>query len=75
VIVHGHIVVNDPLLHLGGDRYSSVKTYRVEKAGWHPLLVKYYQKKGTAALSLQWKGPTATDFTPIPAEAYAHIPE
>jgi hypothetical protein len=74
VYVNGKRVVDDPMLHLGGDRFSDVMTYTVPEAGWYPLLVKYYQKKGTAALSLQWMPPGAADFTPIPAEAYAHLP-
>jgi hypothetical protein len=75
VILNGQTVVNDPLLHYGGDRFSSPRAATVNKAGWYPLLVKYFQKKGTAALTLYWKAPGAEDFSVIPAEAYAHLPE
>ena len=47
----------------------------IEEAGWYPMLIKYFQKKGTAALSLYWKPPGAAEFSVIPAEAYAHLPE
>jgi hypothetical protein len=75
VNVNGETVVNDPLLHYGGDRFSTPRTVTVHQAGWYPLLIKYFQKKGTAALSLYWQPPGEADFSVIPAEAYAHLPE
>lgn len=74
VIVNGQVVVDDPQLHMGGDRFSKPRTMTVDQAGWYPLLIKYFQKKGTAALSLYWKPPGAAEFSVIPAEAYAHRP-
>jgi hypothetical protein len=75
VTVGNTVVVNDPSVHFGGDRFSNPKFHTVEEAGWYPVLIKYFQKKGTAALSLYWKAPDASDFSVIPAEAYAHLPE
>ena len=48
----------------------------IEQPGWYPLHLIYYQRKGTAALELNWKRPgQAGDLAVVPAEAYAYIAE
>lgn len=48
----------------------------VVDAGWYPLRVLYYQRKGTAALELLWKTPgQAGDYELVPASAFAHLAE
>jgi len=44
----------------------------VDQEGWYDLRVRYFQRKGSAALSLLWQPPGQMDFTPVPAEAYGH---
>ena len=71
VLVGGQVVVQDPAQHR--DRVSVPVTVNIETSGWYSLEVKYYQRKGTAALSLQWLPPGATEFLPVPEEALGRI--
>lgn len=77
VAVNGEIVVFDPAVHK--DRLSDPGQVFVSDAGWYPLTVKYFQRKGTARLTLYWKPPGALEFEVVPAEAYgtgvSEIPE
>ena len=83
------MVVNDGVhLHIG-DRLVIEKDWdgmpslmgdsvwvAIEQPGWYQLHVKYFQRKGTAALELYWKKPgQAGEVELVPAEAFAHIPE
>lgn len=72
VTVNGQEVVFDPSVH--SDRLSNIGSLVVEKPGWYPLTVKYYQRKGTARLELYWQTPGVDDFEIIPAAAYGHVP-
>lgn len=62
-------IITDPGVH--ADRLSDEGEITVSQAGWFPLLIRYYQRKGTAALSLYWKKEGA-GYSVIPPEAYAH---
>jgi hypothetical protein len=73
VIVDGNSILIDPRVH--SDRLSNVGTLSVQKTGWHSLMVKYFQRKGTAALTLFWKTPGKSEFEVIPAKAYGHLPD
>jgi hypothetical protein len=68
----GKTVISDPEQH--SDRLSNVGHVTIDKAGHYPLLVEYFQRKGTAALKLFWKTPGSDKFVPIPAPAYVHLP-
>lgn len=68
----GKTVISDPEQH--SDRLSNVGYVTLEKSGHYPLLVEYFQRKGTAALKLFWKTPGSDKFVPIPANAYVHLP-
>jgi hypothetical protein len=68
----GKTVISDPEQH--SDRLSNVGHVTLDKAGHYPLLVEYFQRKGTAALKLFWKTPGSDKFVPIPAHAYVHLP-
>jgi hypothetical protein len=70
VYIGGRMVLDDPDVH--GDRFCGPSTVTVEQEGWYDLKVRYFQRKGSAALSLQWQPPGQKDFTPVPAEAYGH---
>ena len=73
VIIDGNSILIDSDVH--SDRLSAIGTLSVQEAGWHPLTVKYFQRKGTAALKLFWKTPGDDAFEVIPASAYGHIPD
>jgi hypothetical protein len=70
VYIGGHMVLDDPDVH--GERFCGPSTVTVDQEGWYDLKVRYFQRKGSAALSLQWQPPGQQDFTPVPAEAYRH---
>jgi PA14 domain-containing protein len=68
-------VADDPVWHAPpGDRYSEPMNIDISKPGWHPMLLRYFQRRGTATLKMYWKRPGDKDFSIIPAEAYAHDP-
>jgi hypothetical protein len=71
VLVGGQVVVEDPAQHR--DRLSVPVTATIDNPGWYPLEVKYFQRKGTASFSLQWRPPGASEFQPIPADAFGRL--
>ncbi len=73
VFIDGRSILIDPDVH--SDRLSNVETLAVQETGWHALMVKYFQRKGSAALTLYWKPPGKDGFEVIPARAYAHLPD
>jgi len=73
VFIDSKNILKDSQIH--SDRLSDRGVVSVEKAGWHPIMVKYFQRKGTAALKLYWKTPGNDNFEVIPAMAYGHLPE
>lgn len=73
VFIDGRSILIDPDVH--SDRLSKVETLAVQETGWHALMVKYFQRKGSAALTLYWKPPGKAAFEVIPARAYAHLPD
>ena len=72
ISVGGHLVSEDGEWHSGGDRLSPPGEVQVEQAGWYPIKIKYFQRKGTATLRMYWKRPGQNEFSIIPAEAYGH---
>jgi len=56
------------------DHISNEVVLDIQKPGWYPLLIKYFNRTGTAAIAMYWKLPGETGFSVIPAEAYAHEP-
>lgn len=66
------LVVNDPVQH--SDQLSPEATVTIPAAGWYPLRIDYFQRKGTAALKLSWKTPEKSTMEVVPASAYAHLP-
>ena len=63
-------VVSDPRVH--GDRLSEAEKMTIDRPGWYPVLVRYFQRKGTAAPKFYWQAPGREDFEIIPASAYGH---
>jgi len=66
------LVVSDPKWH--SDRFSDPIGFQAKKPGWYKILLRYFQRKGTATLEFYWKPPGEEKFTIIPNKAYWHIP-
>jgi hypothetical protein len=66
------LVIDDPLQH--SDHLSRESSVNVTAAGWYPVRIDYFQRKGTAALQLFWTTPDNSNSTIVPAEAYGHLP-
>jgi hypothetical protein len=65
-------IINDPNVH--SDRLSEKGIVKISEAGWYPLRILYFQRKGTAAIQLFWEKPGDKKMVIVPPEAYAHIP-
>jgi len=71
VEIGGQLVHEDPGVH--GDTTSDRIDVKIDRPGWYPLRVAYFQKKGTASLVLAWIGPGETGkLTPVPAKAFGY---
>lgn len=72
VTIQNILVVSDPEWH--SDRFSEPLGFYARDKGWYSILLRYFQRKGTATLEFYWKKPGEQDFTIIPKEAYWHRP-
>jgi len=66
----GKLVFEDPVVH--SDEMSDPIPVRIDKPGWYPLLIWYFQRKGTATLELYWQSPGGSESVLVPATAFAH---
>jgi hypothetical protein len=73
VYLNYEVIISDEGVH--SDRFSEPYTVEIDKPGWYPLKIMYFQRKGTATIEMHWKKPGASRFTIIPAEAYGHMPD
>jgi hypothetical protein len=72
VEIGGKLLYEDPSVH--SDDTSDRIDVKVEQAGWYPLKILYYEKKGTATLVLRWiEGEAKGKLVPVPAAAFAHL--
>lgn len=72
VRIDDQVVISDPEQH--SDRLSNIGSLTIDQPGYYATVIEYFQRKGTAALKLFWKTPGSSDFAPVPANAYAHLP-
>jgi hypothetical protein len=72
VSIGPRIVADDPTVH--ADRFSEPVSLAIERPGWYPIQVLYFQRKGTAAIDLQWQRPGEATFESVPPAALAHLP-
>ncbi len=73
----GKFLFEDPDKHLNGNRLSDPIPVEIAEAGWYPININYFQKKGTWALDLLWSKPgevVGEELPIVPAEAYGHLP-
>lgn len=66
-----HLILSDPRQH--SDRLSDIAHITIDSKGWAPLMVEYFQRKGTSALKLYWKVPESEDFVPVPKTSFGHL--
>lgn len=64
-------VVDDPYVH--ANQMSPVTEVTISESGWYPIVVQYFQKRGTASLQFQYQPPGAGGMMPVPAAAFAHL--
>ena len=72
IFLGNRVIINDPTVH--SDQFAESLGVVIEQEGWIPLRIKYFQRKGTAALSFRWKTPDMDSYAPVPPEALAHLP-
>lgn len=66
----GKMLLNDPQQH--SDRLSNIGTVKIPETGYYPIILEYFQRKGTAALKLFWKIPESDEMIIVPAATYWH---
>jgi hypothetical protein len=70
--IGGRNIFEDGTVHVTD--YSDGLPVKIDSAGWYPLHIKYFQKKGGYALGLYWRTPQgAGSYVAVPAEMYAHL--
>jgi hypothetical protein len=71
VEIGGQLVHEDPGVH--SDTTSDRIDLKIDKPGWYPIAILYFQKRYTATLMVRWIGPGETGkLVPIPPKALAH---
>lgn len=71
LFIDGNLIVSDPGMH--GDRLSEPGQFNVVRGGAFPVEIKYFQKKGTAALKLFWQPAGASFYSIVPSGVYSHL--
>lgn len=72
MFINDILILSDPGVH--GDRLSDKSMVTVSEGGWFPVSIKYFQRKGTAALSLYWQPEGDRELSVVPKVVYAHVP-
>lgn len=54
------------------DTMSEIFSVTIDKAGWYPIKVLYFEKRNTATLELYWAPPGKSDMAIVPASAFGH---
>jgi len=71
IFIDGEKIIDDPDVH--SDRYSAEAAVQIDRSGWYPLRVQYFQRKGSATLELYWKMPGQGGFEIVPAASFGHV--
>jgi len=72
VEIAGRRVTEDPDAH--PDRFSPPGFVDVDAAGWYPIRVLYFERRGSATLQLFWTPPGRTAPEIVPAAAFRRKP-
>ncbi len=71
--IGGQLIHEDPGVHF--DTTSDRIDLKIDRAGWYPITITYFQKRGTATLVVRWIGPGEKgELKPISPKALAHLP-
>jgi hypothetical protein len=70
VLIDGQLVLEDK--DVAPDRDVGPAAVTVAEAGWHPIKIYFYQRKGSWRLQVMWSGPGLPEMAPIGAEYLAH---
>lgn len=70
LLIGGVQVLEDADVHL--DRIAGPVTVTVAQAGWYPLQLWYFQKRGGASMELFWQPPGSSAPVPVPPAAFGH---
>jgi hypothetical protein len=70
VEIGGQLIHEDPGVH--PDTTSDRIDLKIERAGWYPIQIAYFQKRGTATLVVRRAGPGESKLIPVPAKALSH---
>jgi hypothetical protein len=70
VVLDGVTILEDPGPH--PDRDEGPVSVNIATAGWHPITVFFYQKKGSWILRVNWSGPGLPEMAPIGPDYLAH---
>ena len=69
--IGGQLIHEDPGVH--SDTTSDRIDVQVDKPGWYPITITYFQKRYTATLVVRWIGPGEKGkLVPVPGKALAH---
>lgn len=72
VEVGGKLLYEDPGVH--SDDTSDRIDVKIDRPGWYPIKVLYFEKRYTATVVLRWIGPGEKgQLQPVPAKAFAHL--
>jgi hypothetical protein len=68
--IGGKLVHEDPVVH--SDTTTDRIDLQVDKPGWYPIQIVYFQKRSTATLILRWAAPGEKNMVKLPEKALAH---
>jgi hypothetical protein len=68
--IGGKVIHEDPGVH--SDTTTDRIDLQVDKPGWYPIQIVYFQKRYTATLVLRWAGPGEKKMVKLPEKALAH---
>jgi len=72
VEIGGKRLYEDPTVH--GDDTSDRIDVKIDRPGWYPITVTYFEKRNTATLVLRWLAPGQSGkLAPVPGKAFAHL--
>jgi PA14 domain-containing protein len=68
--IGGKVIHEDPGVH--SDTTTDRIDLQVDKPGWYPIQIVYFQKRYTATLVLRWAGPGEKKMVKLPEKVLAH---
>jgi len=72
VEIGGKLLYEEPDVH--ADSTSDRIDVKVDRPGWYPIKVMYFEKRNTATLILRWIRPGESGKpAPVPAKAFGHL--